>query len=352
MFIKTVVILITGLVCCLRVAAADTATSESFVLSPPDVPGPVVVRVSFELHDINEINDEMETFEFTGIMKLTWHDPRQAFDPDAEGLKEKVFTGNYQFNEISPGWYPELVLVNESGMFQKSGVILRIQPDGTSTLIETINAVAETEFNMVRYPFDKQRLQAVFQVLGYDKDEVMLQIENASSDFHSYANQVPQWDIKDMSVSITDRQSLSAGQLKVSSAFYLATEVNRDSFYALRLIVLPLILIVLLSFSIFWMERSSLGDRVSVSFIGILTAVAYQGMTGDLIPHISYVTLIHAFINVSFITMCATVPINLIVGAVDRQGKVDLGDRIDRHCRWIFPLIYFGLLLTSVVVTF
>lgn len=55
------------------------------------------------------------------------------------------------------------------------------------------------------------------------------------------------------------------------------------------------------------MDSSSLGDRISVSFIGVLTAVAYLLVTSDQLPHISYVTLMHGFVNVSFMTMCATV---------------------------------------------
>ena len=89
-----------------------------------------------------------------------------------------------------------------------------------------------------------------------------------------------------------------------------------------------------------------------MSFIGILTGVTYQIVMSDNLPHISYGTLMHAFLNISFITMCATVVINLVVGAMDKQGKHEIGDRIDRRCRWIFPLAYFGLNLASVWVTF
>ena len=48
--------------------------------------------------------------------------------------------------------------------------------------------------------------------------------------------------------------------------------------------------------------------------------------------------------------MCATVVINLVVGTLDRRGKSELGDRIDRRCRWGFPLAYFGLLLVMLAV--
>ena len=128
--------------------------------------------------------------------------------------------------------------------------------------------------------------------------------------------------------------------------------MQRQPFYTMRLVVLPLIVIVLLSFSVFWMDRSSLGDRLSVSFIGILTAVAFLLVTNDLLPKTSQVTLIHGFLGLSFLVMCATVVINLVVGALDKQGKFELGDRIDRRCRWAFPIAYFGILLVDLGAVF
>ena len=56
----------------------------------------------------------------------------------------------------------------------------------------------------------------------------------------------------------------------------MSVDVQRESFYMRRLVSIPLMVIVLLSFSVFWMDRSSLGDRLSVSFIGLLTSVAYH----------------------------------------------------------------------------
>jgi hypothetical protein len=60
----------------------------------------------------------------------------------------------------------------------------------------------------------------------------------------------------------------------------------------------------------------------------------------------------HGFLNFSFIIMCASVVINLVVGACDKNGKSELGDIIDRRCRWIFPLAYAALLLILVAVMF
>ena len=149
----------------------------------------------FELNGINAIDDGAETFELAGVLTLTWHDPRQAFDPAVVGVDEKVFQGAYQFNELSTGWYPQVVLVNESGLYQKSGVVLRLRPDGTATLIETLNAAAESKLDMSRFPLDRHRLEAVFEVLGFDKDEVLLHVESEAARAEASELLVPQWTV-------------------------------------------------------------------------------------------------------------------------------------------------------------
>ncbi len=115
---------------------------------------------------------------------------------------------------------------------------------------------------------------------------------------------------------------------------------------------MPLMIIVMLSWSVFWMDKSSLGDRISVSFIGILTVVAYQLVLSEILPRISYFTLTNAFLNISFFIMCATVIVNLRVDNLDRQGLFEEGDRLDRRCRWMFPMIYFGLILVAIWIAF
>ena len=297
--VTTALALAAALVCCARMAAAEpidgarsgpprAPASEPFLLAPPEQAGPVVVLARFELHDINEIDDGAETFEFTGVLRLEWHDPRQAFDPAVAGVDEKIFQGAYQFDEISTGWYPQVVLVNESGLYQKSGVLLRVRPDGTSILIETLNAAAELDVDMSRFPLDGHRLEAVFEVLGFDRDEVLLQVDPDAARPLASEVRVPQWTITGSRSSVRDRSASYAGRRGVSSAFVVSVDVQRRAFYTVRLVVLPLIVVVLLSFSVFWMDRSSLGDRLSVSFIGILTGVAYQIVMSDHLPRISY----------------------------------------------------------------
>jgi len=192
---------------------------------------------------------------------------------------------------------------------------------------------------------DRQSLKAVFAILGFNKGEVVLQADPDTAGSMANEISIPQWTITGVGASTREQPTFYAGHQGLASEFVATVEVQRHSFYVRRLVTLPLIVIVLLSFSVFWMERSSLGDRMSVSLIGILAAVAYQVVMSEMLPRIAYVTVMNALLNISFLTMVATVVMNLVVGQLDKQGKTALADRIDMRCRWIFPLTYFGLLL-------
>ena len=338
-------------------AAATIYTQDNnFVNSLPRADGPVQVTVSFELRDIDHIDDEAETIEFTAVMKLSWYDSRQAFDPVIEGTEEKIYQGNFQFDEMFTGWYPQLILVNESGIYEKHGVLLRVRSDGSLSLYETVNAGAKIDLNLRRYPLDQQQLKAVFHVLGFDANEIVLRLEPGYNDGNlniEESFEMPQWELRGIKSSIGTRDTPLIGKGATTSTFTVTIDLERSSFFILRLVILPLIIIVMLSWSVFWMPTSSLGDRISVSFIGILTAVTYQVILSEILPRISYVTLINdGFLNVSFFIVCMTVLVNLRVGYLDRLGMHEAGDRLDQICKWLFPVTYFGALLIIVSLAF
>lgn len=325
--------------------------SQTALLTPPPSDGPVVVQAGFQLLDLNEIEDQAETFEFSGILTLRWKDTRQAFDPAVEGVAEKMYLGDYQFNELSPSWYPEVILLNVAGLFEKTGVVLRIQPDGTCQLTQSVNAVAKTRLNLRRYPFDRQVLEASFTALGFDNTEVVMEaLPLGERDPSSI--RIPQWSLKSITSIVRDSPATYLDNTAQASTLVLQMEVRRYAMFIMRLVVMPLFLVVILSWSVFWMDRASLGDRMSVSFVGLLTVVAYQIVLGDILPHISYVTLINGFLNFSFFIMCATVVANLVVGGYDRGGQPEAGDRLDRICRWAFPLAYGLLLALALILAF
>lgn len=72
-------------------------------------------------------------------------------------------------------------------------------------------------------------------------------------------------------------------------------------------------IIVLLSSVVFWMDRESLGSRMDISFIGLLTIVAFQGIATEGLPKISYFILMDGVIYGAHAMMAACIVGNLWV---------------------------------------
>ncbi|TWT55912.1 ligand-gated ion channel [Allorhodopirellula solitaria] len=341
-------------ICCSLATAAEPVTApvlKPHPLNPPKSVGSVSVHATFELLTISDINDEAEQVGLSGILTLTWKDPRQSFDPVQEGVSEKVYSGDFQFNEVFVGWYPQVTLANTAGQYDSLAVVLRVKPDGTCTLSQAIEAAAKVDLNMRRFPFDRQRLEIIFRLFGFDSHNIEFDSESIAVTTKESFTKVPQWSLRKIQASNRTLNASNTVGMGAASAFVVAIDVKREPLFMLRLVVVPLSLIVLLSWSVFWMDRSSVGDRVSVSFVGILTAVAYQITLVGIVPNVSIVTMMNAFLNLSLLIMCAPVFISLYVGTVDRSGH-KRGDRIDRRCRWLFPLTYIALNAVILLVSF
>jgi len=325
-------------------APAGAAPAERFLDLPPgDRPFPV--QAHFHLYELTRIDDEAESFEFTGVLRMTWRDTRQAFDPKAAGVAEKVYTGNFQVDEVSPAWYPQLQLVNGSGTFEVRGVLLRVKPDGTTTLIQSILGSAHSRLSMRRYPFDSQQLHAGFQVLGFTVPDVLLTTTPATGGADV---KLSQWRFDGVSAQVREFPSASG----VSSTLVVTLKVKRFAMYMVRLVVLPMILIVAATWVVFWMDRGAVGDRINVSFVGILTVVAYQIVVAGILPQISYVTLMNAIINLCFGSTILCVVANLRVDHFLRTGRPEVAESLDRRYRWLFPALFFGALVLMLVVAF
>ena len=318
--------------------------AEPFLLGPPLADGPVRVAVGFFLSDVNEVDERAETFQFEAIVTLRWRDPRQAFDPAERGVSVLVYQGGFQFSEVFDGWWPQIILANESGGFESQAVLLRILPDGSMTLITEIDATAEMPMQLRRFPFDRQAFEARFEVLGFASDQVVLVADPATTSVGHEGVNIAQWRFENLRVeSRAYRPIYEDGHDGELSRVVAILEMAREPAHMLQVVVLPLTVLVILTFSVFWMDRESLGDRMDISFIGILTVVAYQIIVSDAMPGIAYFTLMSAFLLSTYFVLALGVIVNLVVARLDQSGRRLLGDRLDRTCRWLVPVTFFGV---------
>jgi hypothetical protein len=133
-------------------------------------------------------------------------------------------------------------------------------------------------------------------------------------------------------------KSYILGSEKLSSTFVVSINVSRKPGFVIRTVMMPLLLIVLLSFSIFWFDIKSIQDRINVSFIGLLTITAYQLVVGDFLPHVAYFTLMQGIIIISLVSISISIIISMYMNhMIEAMPKLE---KLNTACRLIVPLFY------------
>jgi len=324
---------------------------ETGMPNPPA--SPTVVKVGVFLADILDLDEVNETFQVELITVAEWDDPRLAFDPAVEGTETKLFQGQTQFNEVFAGWWPQFLIINETGVGDTSAIKIEVRPDGRVRFLEARNVTLETPMMLQPFPFDTQTLEARMVAFGSDSGQVLLEVNEhmlGATEDHAMKNgqvNIAQWRLLnlDMVAALSDHRYY--GDAKPISELLFTITLQRESASVVWKVILPLIILVLLMWAIFWMEVDNLSDRLNVAFIGILTIVAYQFLIEGSMPRISYFTFTDTVLLYSFVVMCLSVLESLVLTSMCKAGHKAAAQRVDHVARWVFPLVYFAGLTLS-----
>ena len=335
------------------VAASRQARAiDAGMPNPPA--SPTRVQCAILILDVIDIDDVNESFEAEVAILATWNDPRLAFDAEAEGTDRKLFQGEYQFGEVFRGWWPQLMILNEVGRGDTKAIKIEVFPDGRVRYAAQRHAQLETPMALHAYPFDTQRLRASLLAFTDTTDQVVLEVNQqlaGTTDDYVRREQdvnVAGWQLKHVGM-VVDEMSMAVGSGQNNYSRMVTTiHLQRRSWQLVWQMLFPLLVIVSMIWSIFWINGESLADRLNVSFIGILTIVAYQFVVLDDMPRMSYLTFTDSLLLVSFLTMSATIPESLFANSLMRAGRRTEAVRLDRVCRWAFPLTYTALIAGTV----
>ena len=329
-------------------ARAPAARSpETLRVKPPNPAGPTLIGVGFWVLEIRAINPVQSDFHFRGIVRTVWCDPRLAFDPAQEGATERVYSGDQIDRELVAIWTPQAFPVNRAGGMDVTERIIRVTHDGTVSQDVNLNLHLGARYHLRRFPFDQQTLELQVESFVYGSDQVQLINDPRRTGFDDELD-VPEWTIEGATGSVQDIAVLRSDRL--FSHYVLAVEISRKPAFYLWKAFLPLLVIVALSWSVFWMLDETLAGRIRISVTIVLTTVAYQFIFSGDLPRVGYLTLLDKIMIGSFMLVSITVIESVLVDAY-RQRDPATAIRIDRPSRWLFPLIYAVLLAAIFTVT-
>jgi cadmium resistance protein CadD (predicted permease) len=116
--------------------------------------------------------------------------------------------------------------------------------------------------------------------------------------------------------------------------------VKRDTNYFKWKVILPLVLIVMMSWMVFWIDPSLVASQISVSVTAMLTMIAYRFALAGFVPKLPFLTTLDLFILVSTIAVFMSMMEVLLTAHLATTNQLKKARQIDRHARWIMPLIY------------
>ena len=220
---------------------------------------------------------------------------------------------------------------------------IEVWPNGFVKYQESFNAKIESPMDLRLMPFDEQSLEIYFHPFNYSRSEVLLLPCEGLSRIWSEDRGIAQWVRLDNEIKEESREiHYFDGTKSIVSELTFIVNVKRKPLNMLVSIIFPLIILVCLTWCVFWMDEEPAANRVNITFIGILSVVAYYLVIQDKIPEISYITIIDMFILLTFTILAATVIISIVVDKLNKSNKKTIGDKLDHICRWLFPTIYFS----------
>ena len=185
------------------------------------------------------------------------------------------------------------------------------------------------------FPFDQQVFKLQVIPVGPEEfGEIELMEDPTFKSFVTENYSVANWEIVKSEVG-SDATALPNGdQIDSFSLFFTA---NRLSNHYVVKVIAPLLMIVALSWVVFWLDPSEGGSQLGVAVTSFLTVIAYHVALSSKLPEISYLTRFDVFVfGATILVFLAMIEVVITTGMA-RTNRVKGARWLDRLCRILFP---------------
>ena len=307
-------------------SAAAFGQTDYRASSRPDPEGvPTQLSVGLYLVDVESIDDLKQEFTADLYVVVRWRDPRLAL-PGAE------VESAHRVLPLSQIWQPEFGILNRRGIQASLPPIARVDAQGNVESEQRLRGQFASPLDLRRFPFDRQQLEIQFISYRYGPDE--LEVE-ASRLLRRESFSVAGWRVGQPVSEVTPLEIPSATG---RAGLTLRVEAERErNFYYLTL-VLPLTLIALMAWSVFWIDPSLLPSQLAISTASVFTLIAFRLSLMWSLPKVSYLTTADRFVMAITLLVFGALGQTVVAGRLAKAGREELAQSLDRWARWIYAL--------------
>jgi hypothetical protein len=293
---------------------------------------PVQIRLGLYVADLALVDEASEDFEIQGYLYASWHDDRLVGSSSCQGSGRSL--------DPKKVWNPQLDIANLQ-TFKTFNAFFYCDPDGTVSWEERFDTLLSNEFFLRRFPFDGQTLVVTIQPFITPKRAGDNPIAFAArSDLTGVSNRayLSAWKIEGITYERRSEQ-IDAVSLLVPQAQFEILVTRRSGFYVWK-VFLPIILMVIVPWSVFWVSVEEFDWQMKIPIATMLAMVAFDFAIARDLPRVSYLTFLDAVFLASFIFIFLTMVEVITVHVLVVSDRLQLATRIHRSARWSFPLAY------------
>ena len=313
-----------SLLCLLTVIAVTSVYGD---VSRPTVGSdqPTVVRGAVAILDVDEISDTHQNFTINLYGDFRWRDPRL------------VHSGPGKIRQsLAEIWNPRITLLSMQQAWSTYSDFVDIAPDGEVSYRFRLWGNFSQPLDLRDFPFDQQRFEIPIVAADYSSDEVILAAyeEDKSSLTETYS--VADWRLYN---GQTESREMKVANV-VHQGLVFGFEGERKLNHFVIKVIIPLVLIVVMSWIVFWLDPKDGGIQLGMASTAVLTMIAYHIAFANNLPDIPYVTRMDLFLFGATLLVFASLIEVVVTFYLARTDRLEQAHMIDVIARWVFPILF------------
>src|SRR5215469_6013319 len=318
----------------MSIGLAQSAEAPVSIGRPTADSGPTQISVEIWVVDIAGIDSAQQTFTADIAVVLRWKDSRLAHAGNGET--------HHALDEV---WNPRVGIANETNsVSRRLPESVEVEADGTVISRQRYVGSFTQPLRLKSFPFDKQTFRVQLVAVRYTPNEVKFVPDQKMMDAGlkqaggiAPSITLPDWTVESWEIKPLD-YALGPG-LEYSGYSFEFTASRNVQHYILK-VILPLVLIVIMSWTVFWIDPIHSNSQISVAVTSMLTLIAYRFAIDSQLPRLPYMTLLDAFILTGTVLVFFSLIEVLLTTIFETNKQRERAKKLDRYCRIIFPAIF------------
>lgn len=295
--------------------------------------GATEVSIGLYVIDLFRIDEAQQSFEADFFIEFRWKDPTLAMG----NAENSIASSRKHLEDI---WHPAARVFNERNLTKNFETTV-VATDGTVVCGQRFHGLVSSPLNLKRFPFDEQTLRIQIMSFVFSPDEVQFVVNDHLTGLAEELS-LPNWSTETPFAHNGSRHIAQLSQNFVCFDYEL--KIKRYTGYYISRVILPLFLIVSMSYAVFWLPPIQAMPQVAISVTAVLTLITYEFTLQQSLPQVPYLTVLDKFVmGAMLLVFLALVETVTTIEFAELKQQIWALD-FDLWLRWIFPILLSGLI--------